>query len=132
MLEGYKLIKLSIKNGGQLYLCDQVSGRDQYGKFSARLLALVNIGQGAFYSRSIGLNMELVEESSMSVVGTYTYTPRRVFCDTDEILDCPEYLVLDYKHLTDKFQEVSFVTESKIRNSKPEILQEYSIGGLIV
>lgn len=76
--------------------------------------------------------MELVEESSMSVVGTYTYTPRRVFCDTDEILDCPEYLVLDYKHLADKFREVSFVTESKIRNSKPEISREYSIGGLIV
>ena len=130
MLEGYKLIKLSIKNGGQLYLCDQVSERDQYGKFSARLLALVHNGK----SNDLSPNMELVEESRirMSVFGIVTYTPRRAFCDTDEILDCPEYLVLDYKHLADKFREVSFVTESKIRNSKPEIPQEYSIGGLIV
>lgn len=132
MLEGYKLIKLSIKNGGQLYLCDQVSGRDQYGRFSARLLALVNIGQGAFYPENLGLSMELVGESNMSIVGIVTDTPREIFCYTDEIFDCPGYLVLDYKHLSNKFRDDSFATEDKIRNSKPEIPQEYSIGGLVV
>lgn len=126
--EGYKLIKLS--RNSQLYLCDLVSGRDQYGNFSARLLALVHNGQ----SNDLSPNMELVEKSRirMSVVGIVTYNPREFFCYADEIFDCPEYLVSDYKHLADKFMEDSFATEAKIRNSKPEIPQEYSIGGLVV